>query len=57
MGDVQEVQPQAVVDMLKADGIIVTLEEAKLILQFMYKLANIALDVLEEQEKTSTNLR
>jgi hypothetical protein len=48
MGGVQQVQPQVVVDLLKEDGIIITPEEGKLILQFMYMLANIALDVMEE---------
>lgn len=52
MENVRGVQPQHVVEILKREGIIITEEQAKLILDFMYQLANIALDVYENHEKT-----
>ena len=52
MENVRGVQPQHVVEILKREGIIITEEQAKLILDFMYQLANFALDVYENHEKT-----
>lgn len=52
MENVRSVQPQNVVEILKKEGIIITHDQAKLILDFMYQLANIALDVYENHEKT-----
>lgn len=51
MGQAEQVQPKTVVELLKTDGIIITPDEAKQILQFMYMLANIALDIMENRKR------
>jgi len=50
---VNQVQPQTVVKLLEEEGISITLQQAKGILELMYMLADIALDILEEECKTS----
>ncbi|GAA3927435.1 hypothetical protein [Chitinophaga oryziterrae] len=40
----ENIQPEKIVEILKGHGTHVTIEEAKLILEFMYKLAQIALN-------------
>ena len=37
------IKPEKVVEMLKEDGLDITIEQADLILDFLYKLADIAL--------------
>ena len=37
------IKPERAVQILKEDGLIVTIEQAKTILEFLYKLADIAL--------------
>ena len=37
------IKPERVIQMLKEDGLIVTIEQANIILEFLYKLADIAL--------------
>lgn len=39
----ETIQPEKIVEILKEHGTHVTIEEAKIILEFMYKLANIAI--------------
>ena len=43
------VQPETVVEILKLEGTIVTLDQATMILTFMYQLASIAQVEMEEQ--------
>lgn len=43
-----KVSPEKVVEILKQYGTIVTLEEAALILEFLRKLAKVALTIKEE---------
>lgn len=38
------IQPQQIMEILKDNGTIVTIEEAEIILKFMWHIANIALD-------------
>lgn len=40
----ETIQPEKIVEILKGHGTHVTIEEAKIILEFMYKLANIAIN-------------
>ena len=40
--ETRTVTPQKAIEILKQHGIIVTIEEAKLILNFMYKVAGIS---------------
>jgi hypothetical protein len=40
----RNVKPETVVEMLKEEGIKITIEQAKLILDFMYQLAGFAVD-------------
>mgnify|MGYP001340748567 CR=1 FL=1 len=47
----EHVKPEMVVEILKKEGTIVSVEDAKLILQFMYKVANMALDIIEAEIK------
>ncbi|MEP6950206.1 MAG: hypothetical protein ABI863_13055 [Ginsengibacter sp.] len=37
------IKPERAVQLLKKEGLIVTIEQARLILEFLYKLADIAL--------------
>ena len=41
--DERVIKPERVIQMLKEDGLIVTIEQANLILEILYKLADIAL--------------
>ena len=41
--DERVIKPERVIQMLKEDGMIVTIEQANLILEILYKLADIAL--------------
>ena len=47
------VKPEEIVAILKEHGTYVSVDEAKMILQFMYKLANIALDQYLEKETSN----
>jgi hypothetical protein len=41
--DEYTIKPERAVQMLKEDGLVVTIEQANIILEFLYKLADIAL--------------
>jgi hypothetical protein len=42
--NMEQIKPEEIVQILRDHGTIVTLEEAKVILEFMWKLANLTLD-------------
>jgi hypothetical protein len=42
--NMEQIRPEEIVQILRDYGTIVTLEEAKVILEFMLKLANLTLD-------------
>jgi hypothetical protein len=42
--NMEQIRPEEIVQILRDYGTIVTLEEAKVILEFMWKLANLTLD-------------
>ena len=54
----EQMKPEKAVEVLKKHGQDVTVEEAKLILDFMYKFANIAVaQVLRRQEISDNSHR
>lgn len=44
-----EIQPETIVKIYREDGIEITMEQARGILEFLYMLANIALDNAEKE--------
>ena len=48
--DMEKIQPEKAVEILARHGTHVTVEEAQLILDFMYDLANIALNIYIEDQ-------
>ena len=42
--EVVRISPEKAIEILKKDGLEVTLDEAKLILEFLYQMAEIAVD-------------
>jgi hypothetical protein len=40
----EQIKPEEIVQILRDYGTIVTIEEARIILEFMWKLANLTLD-------------
>jgi hypothetical protein len=42
--NMEQIKPEEVVEILRDYGTIVTIEEARIILEFMWKLANLTLD-------------
>jgi hypothetical protein len=40
----EQIKPEEIVEILRDYGTIVTIEEARIILEFMWKLANLTLD-------------
>jgi hypothetical protein len=47
----RNVKPETVVEMLKEEGIIITIEQANLILDFMYQLAGVAVNNFLHSDK------
>lgn len=47
----RNITPQKVVEILQKHGTIVTLEEAKIILEFMYKVGKLAVNQIVEGNK------
>lgn len=50
-GEKRSITPQKAVEILRENGTIVTIEEAKLILEFMYKFAILAVDQIVKSNK------
>jgi len=46
---VDEVKPQTIVELFKKDGIHITTQQAKGILEFMYMLADFSLEIAEKE--------
>ena len=42
--EVERISPERAIEILKKDGLEVTLEQAKLILEFLYQMADIVVD-------------
>ena len=52
--EVEKISPEKAIEILKKDGLEVTLEQTKLILEFLYQMAEIVVDqYLENQNKLS----
>ena len=49
--EVEKISPEKAIEILKKDGLEVTLEQAKIILEFLYQMAEIVLD--ESMKKTN----
>ncbi|SDS65456.1 hypothetical protein SAMN05216490_1554 [Mucilaginibacter mallensis] len=47
----RKVTPEEVVELMKKDGEIITIEQAQIVLDFMYKFARITLDVFFDKSK------
>jgi len=48
----RKVTPEEVVGLLKKDGEIITIEQAQILLDFMYKFARITLEILLDENKS-----
>lgn len=42
--EVERISPEKAIDILKKDGLVVSLEEANIILEFLYQMAEIVVD-------------
>lgn len=42
--EVEKISPEKAIEILKKDGLEVTLEQAKIILEFLYQMAEIVVD-------------
>ena len=48
---VDQVTPDKMIKLYAEDGIVITVDQAEKIIEFMYMLAEMALDILEERVK------
>jgi hypothetical protein len=51
-----EIQPESIIGYFNASGISLTIEQARILLSLMYLLAEIALDIAENELDSSTFL-
>ena len=51
LGEKRSITPEKAIEILREHGTIVTIEEAKLILYFMYKFAILAVDQIVKNKK------
>jgi len=49
--EVERISPEKAIEILKKDGLEVTLEQAKLILEFLYQMADVVVDQYLEKSK------
>lgn len=47
----RKVTPEEVVEIMKKEGKIITIEQAQIVLDFMYKFAKITLEVLLDENR------